>query len=442
MKRIVIGLILVLLIAWALGRSVTSHAAGPSDERTFTVMAAGDIACDPTFSHFNAGQGDDQRCHELATSNLLLADHLMANHPDAVLALGDDQYEAATLPAFLASYDPSWGRLKSITFPVAGNHEYVTPGAAGYFAYFGDAAAPRSNGYYSFDVGDWHFIALNSNCSFVGGCNAGSPQEQWLLSDLAAHRNACTVAYWHFPRFTSGSNLNHPEMQAFWDDLYAEGADIVLNGHDHDYERFAPQAPNQQPDPQQGIREFIVGTGGRSHGNFVDIQPNSEVRDGKTFGVLRLTLRQDSYDWQFLPDTQSGNGKFADKGSDTCHRTAPGTETGSGPRAIPVVTAERPGALIARFTVDFISAKPGHAQVLFGTGPGCSGLVMTSTGDQGQGTIHHVFVVTGNDLPGTVGDAGITPGMTYSYETVTMTASGPEIENNGGKCYSVSIPRT
>jgi hypothetical protein len=441
MQRIVVGLILVLIIAWAPGRSVVSHAAGPSDEPTYTVMAAGDIACDPTFSHFNGGKGDDQRCHELATSDLLVAAHLMASHPDAVLALGDNQYEDASLSAFQASYDPTWGRLKAITYPVAGNHEYVTPGAAGYFAYFGNAAAPQSNGYYSFDVGAWHFIALNSNCDFVGGCNAGSQQEQWLLSDLAAHRNACTVAYWHFPRFTSGTNLNHPEMGAIWDDLYAEGADIVLNGHDHDYERFAPQTPGQQPDPERGIREFVVGTGGRSHGNFIDIQPNSEVRDGKTFGVFRLMLHKGSYEWQFVPDTQAGNGKFTDKGSANCHGTAPGTENGSGPRAVPVVTAERPGASIARFTVDFTSSKPGQAQVLFGPGPDCSGLIMTATGDHGMGTTHHWFVVTGNDLAGVVGDSGITPGTTYWYETVTMTASGPEIDNNGGKCYSVSVPR-
>ena len=436
MKRIVIGLILVLVATWTLGRSVISQAAGPSDGYTFTVMVGGDIACDPQSVHFSGGAGDKQQCHELATSDLVLA-----SHPDAVLALGDNQYEEATLAQHLASYDPSWGRFKSITVPAAGNHEYVTPGAAGFFAYFGAAAAPRSNGYQSFDVGGWHFIALNSNCTFVGGCDAGSTQERWLLSDLAAHRNTCTVAYWHHPRFTSGTNLNHPEMGAIWDDLYAEGADMVLNGHDHDFERFAAQTPNQQLDPRRGIREFIVGTGGRSHGKLFGTQANSEVFDGTTYGVMKLTLHADSYDWQFLPDTQAGNGKFTDKGSDSCHGTAPGTENGSGPRAIPVVTTERPGSVIARFTVDFTSNKPGQSQVLFGPGPGCSGLVMTATGDQGVGSTHHVFIVTGNDLSGAVGDTGITPGATYSYETVTMTTSGREVDDNGGKCYTVTIPK-
>lgn len=433
MKRIVICLALTLLIAGVGRSSVPAQAEGG---KTYTVMAAGDIACSPTFSHFNGGKGDEDRCQEMATSDLLVA-----VRPDAVLPLGDNQYEDATLDEHLASYDPSWGRLKAVTYPVTGNHEYVTPGAAGYFAYFGAVAAPDHGGYYSFDIGDWHFIALNSNCEFVGGCYAGSMQERWLLADLAAHRNACTVAYWHYPRFTSGTNGNHPEMGTFWDDLYAEGADIVLNGHDHGYERFAPQAPTQQADPDRGIREFVVGTGGRSHTNWLDIQPNSQVHDGKTFGVLKLTLHASSYDWQFIPDTQAGNGHFTEKGTGTCHGTAPGTENGTGPRAIPVVTTAGPGSTISRFTVDFTSTNPGQARVLFGPGPNCWGLTMTATGDQGAGTTHHVFVVTGNELPGTVGDIGITPGATYWYETVTVTKSGVETDNNGGKCYSVTVPK-
>lgn len=404
--------------------------------KTYTVMAAGDIACDPAYSHFNGGKGDDQRCQEMATSNLLLA-----AHPDAVLALGDNQYEASGLDQYLKSYDPTWGRLKSITYPVAGNHEYQTPGAAGYFAYFGDVAAPQHGGYYSFDVGDWHFIALNSMCDQVGGCGPGSPQETWLLGDLAQHRNVCTVAFWHYPRFSSGTNRNHPEMGTFWDDLYAEGADIVLNGHDHGYERFAPQTPSQQPDPLRGIREWVVGTGGRSHTNWLDIQPNSQVHEGNTFGILSLTLHHDSYDWRFIPDTQPGNGNFTETGSGTCHATGPGTENGAGPRAIPVVSTSASGGTVSRFTVDFTSNNPGHSMVLFGPGPGCSGLVMTATGDGGAGTTRHWFVVTGNDLAGTVGDTGITPGTTYSYETVTTTASGTETDNNGGKCYTVTMPK-
>ena len=435
MKHIVIGLILVLLISWTVQSSAPAKAQGRT---TFTVMAAGDMACDPTSSHFNGSQGDDKFCQMKATSDLVVN-----AHPDAVLALGDQQYEDATLVDFEQSYDPTWGRFKDITYPVLGNHEYQTPGAVGYFDYFGSRGGPRPGGYYSFNLGDWHIIALNSECSSVGvgGCGVGSQQERWLLGDLAASRNLCTIAYWHDPRFTSGRNLNHPELQTFWDDLYAHGVDIVLNGHDHIYERFAPQNPKQQADAR-GIREFIVGTGGNNHQpNYGTVQPNSEVRDNTTYGVLRLTLHKDSYDWQFLPAQHAGNGKLTDKGSGTCHGTAPGIQNGAGPRAVPVVTTLRPGATVTRFTVDFTSAKPGQAKVLFGPGPGCSGLVMTATGDQGAGTTHHVFVVTGNDLTGTVGDIGITPGATYSYETVTLTGSGMEIDNNGGRCYSVTIPK-
>jgi hypothetical protein len=230
-------------------------------------------------------------------------------------------------------------------------------------------------------------------------------------------------------------------MGTIWDDLYAEGADIVLNGHDRGYQRFTPQTPGQKPDPVRGIREWVVGTGGRSHTNWLDIQPNSEAHDGTTFGVLQLTLHRDSYDWKFIRDTQAGNGKFTDAGSGTCHGTAPGTENGSGPRAVPVVNSSAAGGSISRFTVDFTSKQPGRSIVLFGPGTSCSGLVMTATGDAGAGTTHHWFVVTGNDLAGTIGDTGIMPGTTYAYETVTESSSGTEVANNGGKCYTVTIPK-
>jgi hypothetical protein len=434
-KRFVVGFILVLLI------SVPARSSAPvqaQDESTITVMAAGDIACDPAFSHFNGGQGDANYCHEKATSDLILA-----AHPDAVFALGDQQYGGATLAEFEQSYDPTWGRFKAITYPILGNEDYGTPGAPGYFGYFGALAQNIPAGYYSFNLGSWHVVALNSECDEpgVGGCGPGSAQEQWLLSDLAANRSQCTVALLHEPRFSSGNNGNHPAYQTFWDDLYAFGVELILDGHDHLYERFAPQNPQQEADPR-GMRELIVGTGGRSHGVKISaIQPNNEVLDSTSYGMLRLTLAKGSYSWQFVPDQQAGNGKFTDTGSATCHGVNTGMENGAGPRAVPVVTASGPGATVSRFTIDFSSAQPGRAQVLFGPGPGCSGLVMTATADQGAGTTHHWFVVTGNDLPGTVGDIGITPGMTYWYETVTMSTSGPEIDNNGGKCYSVTVPK-
>jgi hypothetical protein len=439
MKRLAIPITLVLVGVLAVWGRAPARVGAADQSKTVTVMAVGDIACDPTSPHFNGGQGDAKFCQEKATSDLVVQ-----AHPDAVLALGDNQYENATLSAFEQSYDPTWGRFKDITYPVPGNHEYQTPGAAGYFAYFGPLARNIPVAYYSFNLGDWHLIALNSECTAprVIDCGAGSEQEHWLLSDLVANRSLCTLAFWHEPRFTSGRNLNHPALQAFWDDLYAFGADIVLNGHDHIYERFAPQNPQQQLDPR-GIREFIVGGGGNNHQPAYGIlQPYSVVRDNTTYGVLKLTLRPDSYDWQYLPAQHAGNGTFTDKGSGTCHGINAGTETRTAPRAVPVVSPAGSVGIVGRFTVDFNSTKPGQGAVLFGPGPGCSNLVMTATGDQGAGTTHHWFVVTGNDLPGTVGDTGITPGTTYWYETVTMTSSGKEIDNNGGRCYSVTVPKS
>lgn len=439
MKPLAIVFIAVLLVASFPGTRLTVATADPSQPHAFTVMAVGDIACDPASPNWHGGQGDTKFCQERATSDLVAQ-----ARPDAVLALGDNQYENASLDAFERSYDPTWGRFKAITYPVLGNHEYLTPGAAGYFNYFGSRARNFPGGYYSFNLGSWHFIALNSECTEVGvgGCGVGSPQERWLLSDLAANRSACTLAFWHEPRFTSGRNLNHPVLQAFWQDLYSYGAALVLNGHDHIYERFAPQNPQQQADPK-GIREFIVGGGGNNHQPaYGTIQPNSELRDNTTYGVLKLTLRADAYDWQYLPADHAGNGTVTDKGTGACHGVATGSENPGGPRAVPVVSTSGGVGLVGRFAVDFMSGRAGQGVVLFGPGPGCSGLVMTAMEDQGAHSTHHWLVVSGNDLPGTVGDIGITPGATYWYETVVSTDLGTEIDDNGGKCYRVTIPKS
>jgi acid phosphatase type 7 len=226
----------------------------------------------------------------------------------AVLVLGDNQYETGALADYLASYDPTWGRVKSITHPAPGNHEYTMPGAKGYFSYFGKSAG---SGYYSFDIGGWHIISLDSEINTA----AGSPQERWLRRDLSSHHALCTLAYWHKPRFSSGINGNYADCATLWQDLYAVGADVVLNGHDHDYERFAPQNPSQQPDPK-GIREFVVGTGGFSHFSRASNQSNSEAFDSDTFGVLQLTLHPTGYDWKFVPEA---GGSFTDSGSGSCH---------------------------------------------------------------------------------------------------------------------------
>jgi acid phosphatase type 7 len=293
--------------------------AGWSD-RDPVIGAAGDIACDPTvegISEHPASPGE--QCQQMATSDLLLRDGVVA-----VLPLGDNQYEDGTLAKYRASYGPSWGRLKRITRPVPGNHEYVrsgdSPDALGYFRYFGAAAGDPAKGYYSYDIGSWHLIALNSQCGALDGCRAGSRQERWLRRDLADHPARCTLAYWHEPRFSSGPHGQEPVYDDFWRDLYAGGVDVVLNGHNHVYERFAPQDPDAQLDPARGIREFVVGTGGRNHYSpdyaFGTVQPNSEVRNAQTFGVLELTLHDGGYDWHFVP---TAGGTFTDAGTGSCH---------------------------------------------------------------------------------------------------------------------------
>jgi calcineurin-like phosphoesterase family protein len=275
-----------------------------------TIAAAGDIACDPFSSHFDGGRGSGRHCRQLATSDLLVD----AGY-DAVLPLGDIQYEDGKYAKFLASYDQSWGRVKAITKPVPGNHDYETDGAAGYYRYFGQAAGDPAKGYYSYDVGSWHVIGLNSNCSAVGGCDGGSPQERWLRSDLAAHPAACTLAYWHHPRFSSGEHGSDRTYAAFWEALYDADADLVLVGHDHDYERFAPLAPDGTLDLARGIREFVVGTGGKGLRTFPTVVPFSEARDHSSLGVLELRLGRGTYAWRFRPAV----GSFADSGSARCH---------------------------------------------------------------------------------------------------------------------------
>ncbi len=275
------------------------------------IAAAGDIACDPGINAFNGGDGTRGACRQKYTSNLLVDGEYAA-----VLPLGDNQYEGGSLADYRHSYAPSWGRVLDITYPVPGNHEYGTPQAAGYFAYFGRRAGAPARGYYSYDIGAWHLIALNSNCGAVGGCGRGSPQERWLRADLAAHTASCTLAYWHHPRFSSGLHGDDETYIAFWRTLYAAGADVVLVGHDHDYERFAPQDALGRADPARGIREFVVGTGGRSRYPFRLPRPNSEARNFGTYGILTLTLHRNSYDWRFVPEA----GKtFTDAGSATCH---------------------------------------------------------------------------------------------------------------------------
>ena len=242
---------------------------------------------------------------------------LVEGLPGIVATLGDSVYPAGAPEEFADCYDPAWGRFKDRTRPAVGNHEYLTSGASGYFDYFGSAAGETGLGYYGYDLGAWHIVVLNSLCYEVGGCGRDDPQAEWLASDLLAHPELCTLAYWHFPRFSSGYHGSSDIVEAYWDLLYQAGAEVVLTGHDHDYERFAPQDPQGRADPEAGIREFVVGTGGFSHYPFPGAPlPSSEVRDATTFGVLVLTLSEGRYDWQFVPIEGT---TFTDSGSGMCH---------------------------------------------------------------------------------------------------------------------------
>jgi len=262
------------------------------------LLAAGDIAsC--------TSAGDE------ATAALLNA------RPAArVITLGDNAYDRGTSSEFSRCYEPTWGASKGRTRPAAGNHDYETSGARDYFSYFGPAAGDGAKGYYSYDIGSWHVVALNANCSNVS-CSAGGAQERWLRADLAAHPAACTLAYWHQPRFSSGSTHGSTtSVDPLWKALYDGNADLVLEGHEHNYERLGPLDSSGRVDPGRGLRSFVVGTGGHSHYPFGAPIPGSEMRNGDTFGVLQLTLGAHGFDWQFVPEA----GKpFRDSGSAGCH---------------------------------------------------------------------------------------------------------------------------
>jgi hypothetical protein len=265
------------------------------------------------------GAGDITSCKnpEGARATAKLIDKI----PGIVFAAGDLAYEKGSPQEFKNCYGPAWGRFKDRTRPALGNHEYVDPTAAGYFQYWGAQAGPVGKGYYSYDLGTWHIIVLNTNCSArgLGGCSTGSPQETWLKADLAQHPNACILAYGHHALFSSGvfkKHAVHPELKQLWEELYAAHADLVLAAHEHSYERFAPQDPEGKLDPEQGIREIVVGTGGRSHDLLGFATPNSEAREWDTFGVLKLTLAPGKYAWEFIPVEGKS---FRDSGSGVCH---------------------------------------------------------------------------------------------------------------------------
>ena len=273
------------------------------------IIAAGDISCDSATPQLP--------CKSRETSDLIMSERAL--HPAVVvLPLGDLQYDSGTLAEFRKNYQTTWGRVNENSHPVTGNHEYDTRNASGYYDYFasvGVAVGARSEGWYSYNVGDWHFLALNSNCEQVGGCGTGSAQYRWLQNDLLQSRQKCTVAYMHHPFQASGPNGNTPALLPFMRLLYLNETDIVLAGHEHSYERFVPITPDLVPDPAKGLRFFVVGTGGRDLQAFTKaLMPHSAIRTNQHFGTLRIVMKEAAYDWAFVNTT----GIVIDSGSGVC----------------------------------------------------------------------------------------------------------------------------
>jgi len=285
-----------LLTTSALGGTAPGAGAALAGPRSVpTIVAAGDIACD--------GAPCDPQ-----TRTAQLIDDL---NPTAVLTLGDNQYSNGELSEYQASYDPTWGRFLAMTHPSPGNHDYHTADADGYFTYFGRRAHRKAGGYYSYNIGAWHLLALNS-----GPGSISDAELQWVSEDLAADDHLCELAYWHHPRWSSGTNHGSDEdMGALWDTLYKAGMDVVLNGHEHNYERFALLDPLGHRDPEGGIREFVAGTGGASHYPLGDPITGSQKQIDSSFGVLRMALHPKRYEWAFI----AVNGSTLDSGSKPCH---------------------------------------------------------------------------------------------------------------------------
>ncbi|MEO8256051.1 MAG: metallophosphoesterase [Acidobacteriota bacterium] len=253
------------------------------------------------------GAGDIGMC---ATGGAAQTARLLDGIAGTVFTTGDNAYMRGTADEFRNCYEPTWGRHRARTRPVPGNHEYET-GGAGYYAFFGDRAGPGGAGYYSYGVGPWRVIALNSEISSV----PGSAQMEWLREELVSPRSLCTAVYWHRPLFTSGPNGDNPDLRNVWRTLYEANVDLVINGHDHIYERFAPQDPDGRPDFQRGIRQFIVGTGGATLYQFPQVRANSEAR-ASVWGVAVFTLSSGGYQWEFVPVEGAG---FRDSGAGVCH---------------------------------------------------------------------------------------------------------------------------
>jgi acid phosphatase type 7 len=255
--------------------------------------------------------GDIADCEDAADEQTAA---LIEDMEGTVATLGDNVYPFGSDQLYADCFGPTWGQFMDRLRPAIGNHDDDEDGGASYYRYFGDLAGNAGEGWYSYDLGTWHVIVLNSNCGDVA-CEPGSPQHEWLVEDLAASDAGCTLAYWHHPRFSSGEHGGDPDVAPFWEALYEADADVVLAAHDHIYERFAPQAPDGSADPERGIRQITAGTGGKSLYAIEHHPANSEVIINDMFGVLELTLRADGYDWRFV----SVDSSELDAGTGECH---------------------------------------------------------------------------------------------------------------------------
>lgn len=312
MKKIILLLILFLaigLISWGIFSSkktttpsqTTTPITQPQTKNELVVVAAGDISC-------NFKTKAEDACKQAYVAQLV-----KQINPDALLLLGDIQYDSGTLEDYKNYFDQSWGEFNNLAYPTIGNHEYGTPGAKDFLTYFGERI-PNPKGFYSFDLGNWHLISLNSNCPEAGGCEKNSEQEKWLSEDLNNNAKPCILAFWHAPFYSSGAYRGSSKItKDLWEDLYNSGASLLLSGHEHNYERFAPSNSKGNLAKGRGIRQFVAGTGGRNLYGFADPLSNSETRY-MGFGVLKLTLKENSYDWSFI----SLKGDYNDSGSETC----------------------------------------------------------------------------------------------------------------------------
>jgi len=304
-------LILLFGMVSIVGRSAGSAAATPRATATQPAIASTPTASSPLADPVLVGAGDIADCDlESGAATAALLDTIEGT----VFTAGDNAYPNGSAAQFQDCYAPTWGRHLARTRPAAGNHDWETKDLAGYREYFGAAAGPEGASWYSYELGAWHVIVLDSDCTFVG-CLPDSSQGRWLQADLDASKATCTLAVWHHPRFSSGEHGNDATVWPFWDALYRADADVVVNGHDHDYERFGPQDPAGREDKARGLREFVVGTGGAVLRGFTTVAAHSEVRLANTLGVIRFVLHPTSYEWSFIETS----GEVADSGNGACH---------------------------------------------------------------------------------------------------------------------------